>query len=71
MRAAQVRHERDAHKERREFFNTLNAFGSVMAGKKWRWQTPRHEAEEVDDFEEREDRALRRLAEKRQRRAEA
>lgn len=59
-RAGVYRDQMEARQKEEEarFFNTLNAFGVVMTGKKWKWQTPGAEREEPEDFEERERRAM-------------
>lgn len=71
MDAFQESLDRESQQEQHRFYNTLNAFGLVMAGKKWKWVTPGNDAKPVEDLGAREARILKHLAERRQRRAVA
>lgn len=55
--------EREEHR----FYNMLNAFGSVMAGKKWTWQSPSREPSRREDLNERFERAYARHLARRRR----
>ena len=69
-RCAVYREQQEARGEleKHRFYNMLNAFGSAMAGKKWKWQSPPSDARPVEGFEDREARVLKRVAERRRRR---
>ena len=62
MRAANVRLDRTRQIEEARFYSTLNAFGIVMVGKKWKWVSPQSTPK---DFGEREKRAYERHLERR------
>lgn len=73
MRRVEVFREQrkeDADREEARFYNMINAFGSVMLGKKWKWQMPRQQHDQ-HDLDERWRRALERHHRRRKKRAEA
>lgn len=43
MGAARTRRKREESLEKTRFYNTLNAFGLVMRGRDWHWQSPKGE----------------------------